>query len=105
MSVVLFLWDQYMIGLDSPGFHDEYLPACTAVFLMLLKDKLKESRSVSRVYYVIRSEFTIKDIETIQLNVFRGPWYALVYDMPKPVLTRLVTGVIHGSHPCMIRTP
>ena len=26
-EVLLFLWDQYIIGLDSPGFAEDYLAA------------------------------------------------------------------------------
>ncbi len=47
MKVALFIWDQYVISLDAPGFHDVYLPVIMAVFLMLLKEKLKECQSVS----------------------------------------------------------
>ena len=47
LPVVCFLWDQYMIGMDSPGFHDDYLPAMMAIYLMLLQDKLRECLTVS----------------------------------------------------------
>lgn len=47
MEVLLYIWDQYIIGLDAPGFHDEYLPAIAAIYLMLVKEKLRGSESVS----------------------------------------------------------
>ena len=47
MEVVLFIWDQYMISLDTAGFHEEYLPVVTAIFLSLLKDAIVECKSVS----------------------------------------------------------
>ena len=55
MNVVLFLWDQYVIGMDSPGFHDDYLSTVTAIFLMLLKDKLVQCNSVSFLNVILLS--------------------------------------------------
>ena len=46
MEVLLFIWDQYMIGLDAPGFHDEFLPIVMAIYLMLVKEKLRGSDTV-----------------------------------------------------------
>lgn len=46
-EVLLYIWDQYIIGLDSPGFTDDYLPAITAVFLKLVADRLKSQKMVS----------------------------------------------------------
>src|SRR6218665_2936720 len=43
---LLYIWDQYVIGLDSPGFIDDYLPAVSAVLLMLLSDRLKGADTV-----------------------------------------------------------
>ena len=49
MDVVLFIWDQYMIGLDVPRFQDEFLPMVTAIFFILLNTAMKECSSVSTV--------------------------------------------------------
>jgi hypothetical protein len=50
MDTLLFVWDQYMIGLDSPGFNVELLAIITAIILGLLKDKFKECQTVSYIY-------------------------------------------------------
>ena len=47
MDTLLYIWDQYMIGLDTPGFNVELLAIVTAIILGLLKDKFKECNSVS----------------------------------------------------------
>jgi hypothetical protein len=46
MDVVLYIWDQYIIGLDAPGFHDEFLPAVMAIYLMLVKENLRGAETV-----------------------------------------------------------
>ena len=51
MDVLLYVWDQYMIGLDAPGFGVEWLAIVTAIILGLLKDKFKECQSVSFIRY------------------------------------------------------
>jgi hypothetical protein len=47
-EVLIFIWDQYIIGLDSAGFTDDYLPAITAVFLKLTVDRLKNQKMVNK---------------------------------------------------------
>ena len=49
MDTLLYVWDQYMIGLDTPGFNVELLAVVTAIILGLLKDKFKECQSVCRI--------------------------------------------------------
>ena len=49
LETVLFIWDQYMLGMNSPGFHEFYVPIVAAVFLMLLKEKLENCENVSNV--------------------------------------------------------
>ena len=63
-----------MLGLNSPGFHEEYIPTMAAVFLMILKEKLESAESVSmpslfcilmsysRIYYL--------DCNSTTLDVF-----------------------------------
>ena len=38
-----------MLGMNSPGFHEFYVPIVAAVFLMLLKEKLENCENVSNV--------------------------------------------------------
>ena len=47
MDTLLYVWDQYVIGLDVPGFGTEWLAAVCATMLGLLQDKLMEAKSVS----------------------------------------------------------
>ena len=47
MDTLLYVWDQYMIGLDTPGFDSEWLAVATTVMLGLLKEKMKDCNSVS----------------------------------------------------------
>ena len=42
MPVALYIWDQYMIGLDVPGYLDIFLPVVMAIHLLLLADKIKD---------------------------------------------------------------
>ena len=46
-DTMLYVWDQYVIGLDVPGFGTEWLAVVCATMLGLLQDKLKEAKSVS----------------------------------------------------------
>ena len=47
MDTLLYIWDQYMIGVDTPGFNNEWLAIATVTLLGLVKEKLKDSTSVS----------------------------------------------------------
>ncbi len=49
LDTALYVWDQYLLGLDTPGFNEEFIPSVTAVYLMLLADKLHSCDSVSSV--------------------------------------------------------
>ena len=51
MDALLYVWDQYMIGLDTPGFNVEWLAIATTVMLGLLKDKMRECNSVSVFHF------------------------------------------------------
>jgi hypothetical protein len=47
MDTLLYVWDQYIIGLDVPGFAPEWLAVVAATMLGLMQDKFKEAKSVS----------------------------------------------------------
>ena len=57
MEVVQYIWDQYVIGLDAPGYHHELLPAVSAVFLLLLSDKLVQCNTVSSLNTYLHTAF------------------------------------------------
>lgn len=45
----MFVWDQYIIGLDVAGYHMDFLPAFTATLLLLLGESIMKCKTVS--YY------------------------------------------------------
>ena len=47
METLLYVWDQYMIGLDTPGFNNEWLAITVTIMLGLLKEKMRDCNSVS----------------------------------------------------------
>lgn len=46
-NTLLYVWDNYIIGLDTPGFSTEWLAIVLVTILALTKDKIKEATSVS----------------------------------------------------------
>lgn len=46
-DTLLYVWDQYIIGLDVAGFGAEWLSAVIAIVLGLQHDKLKGCQTVS----------------------------------------------------------
>ena len=47
-DVLMYVWDQYVIGLDVAGYHMHFLPAFTATVFILLKDDIMACKNVSR---------------------------------------------------------
>lgn len=43
----MYVWDQYVIGLDVAGYHMHFLPAFTATLFILLKDDIMRCKNVS----------------------------------------------------------
>jgi hypothetical protein len=68
LDPLLFVWDQYVISLDVPGYHDELIPIICAIILMLLRDQIMGSKSVTNLKYNILIFFKTKNI----LQVIRG---------------------------------
>lgn len=46
LNTLMYVWDQYVISSDIPGFHDELIPIMAALVLMSLRDELVQTRSV-----------------------------------------------------------
>jgi hypothetical protein len=42
----MFVWDQYTIGSDVPGYHLELLPIIAAIVLMIIREQLMAVVSV-----------------------------------------------------------
>lgn len=47
MDTLLYIWDQYMIGLDTPNFGNELIPVVAVMTIGLLKEKLRKCTDVS----------------------------------------------------------
>ena len=46
----MFVWDQYAISADVPGYHEELVPIIAAIILMILRDQLMAVHTVISVY-------------------------------------------------------
>ena len=55
----MYVWDQYVISADVPGYHEELLPVYAAIILMVIRDQLLVTRSASlcRDYISIQLSF------------------------------------------------
>ena len=47
LSPLMFVWDQYVISGDVPGYHEDLLPIIAAIIFMILRDQLMAVESVS----------------------------------------------------------
>ena len=47
LQTLSFVWDQLVISSDVIGYHDEFIPIITAVILMILRDQLMATKTVS----------------------------------------------------------
>ncbi|XP_076107077.1 uncharacterized protein LOC143075526 isoform X2 [Mytilus galloprovincialis] len=56
MDTLLYIWDQYMIGVDTPGFNNEWLAIVTVTLLGLIKEKLKEATSPAHMEKILKAE-------------------------------------------------
>ncbi|KAH3885194.1 uncharacterized protein LOC127839191 [Dreissena polymorpha] len=69
METLLYVWDQYMIGLDTPGFNVEWLAIVTAIILGLLKDKFKECTTSVQLESMLKNEGPKLTIAQFQYEV------------------------------------
>lgn len=49
LDALMFVWDQYTIGSDVPGYSNELLPVISSIILMILRDQLMTTSSVSLI--------------------------------------------------------
>ncbi|KAI1893539.1 hypothetical protein AGOR_G00124770 [Albula goreensis] len=64
MPSLLYVWDQYIIGLDSPSY--DCLPAFCFAFLLLLKDHLQHCGTSSEMAEVARSQGPTLSVPQLQ---------------------------------------
>jgi hypothetical protein len=73
MNPLMFVWDQYVISSDVPGFHEELIPTVAAIILMALRDQLLQTRSVGDFDDCLRQQASY--IETRQLQTIFNKYF------------------------------
>ncbi|KAK7088108.1 uncharacterized protein [Littorina saxatilis] len=71
METLLYVWDNYVIGLDAPGFSTEWLAVVCATMLGLMQDKLKEAKAPAAMENVIRRESPLLAVPQFQYEIKR----------------------------------
>ncbi|KAL8614021.1 hypothetical protein ACOMHN_023256 [Nucella lapillus] len=71
METLLYVWDNYVIGMDVPGFGTEWLAVVCATMLALLQDKLKEAKSPAAMENILRRESPLLAVPQFQYQVKR----------------------------------
>ena len=46
LNPLMYVWDQYMITIDVPGFHDELIPVFVSIIIMILRDQIMSVKNV-----------------------------------------------------------
>ncbi|XP_052802733.1 uncharacterized protein LOC128232959 isoform X2 [Mya arenaria] len=84
LDTLLYVWDQYMIGLDTPGFNVEWLAIVTAIILGLLKDRFKECSTSVQLESALKNEAPKLTIAQFQYEVkkhhYTDLWSMLMKD-------------------------
>ncbi|XP_041349951.1 LOW QUALITY PROTEIN: uncharacterized protein LOC121369143 [Gigantopelta aegis] len=70
-ETLLFVWDQYVIGLDVAGFSNEWLAVITATIFGLLADKLQDAQSPSALENVLMKECPRLTVSQFQYEIKR----------------------------------
>nr|XP_033777322.1 uncharacterized protein LOC117348864 [Geotrypetes seraphini] len=78
MSTLLYVWDQYIIGLDQPAYN--CLPAISVVFILLLRDHLITCQTTEDVEKVIQTQGPTLSIQQFQ-NVINRHFFTKLYSM------------------------
>lgn len=64
-DTLLYVWDQYILGLNVPGFSAEWLAVVIATVLGLEHDKLKECQSVGLLYVHLSQNIWLQSLAQI----------------------------------------
>ncbi|XP_059163173.1 uncharacterized protein LOC131946430 [Physella acuta] len=70
-ETLLFVWDQYIIGLDVPGFSAEWLSVAIATLLGLEHEKLKDCQSPLAMEAVLNRESPHLTVQQFQYQIKR----------------------------------
>ncbi|XP_078339182.1 uncharacterized protein LOC111132265 isoform X4 [Crassostrea virginica] len=68
-NTLLYVWDNYIIGLDTPGFTTEWLAIVLVTILALTKDKIKEASSAAVLEKMLQTEGCKITVPQIQYEV------------------------------------
>jgi hypothetical protein len=52
LNPLMYVWDQYMITIDVPGFHDELIPVFVSIIIMILRDQIMSVKNVITLRYI-----------------------------------------------------
>lgn len=66
LNTLMFVFDQYVISADVAGYHEELIPIITAIILMILRDQLMSTKSVTKKKFInfFKTNFAFKDWRT-----------------------------------------
>ncbi|XP_055863033.1 uncharacterized protein LOC106072877 [Biomphalaria glabrata] len=70
-DTLLYVWDQYILGLNVPGFSAEWLAVVIATVLGLEHDKLKECQSPLAMETVLNRDSPLLTVQQFQFQVKR----------------------------------
>ncbi len=66
----MFVWDQYVISGDVPGYHEDLLPIIAAIIFMILRDQLMAVESVT-FFFIRETEFFYFLFEIHYMIIFK----------------------------------
>lgn len=67
LEALMFVWDQYVISSDVPGYHDDLIPIICAIILMLLRDQIMACKSVN-IINLLRNLYLFKFYKYINFS-------------------------------------
>ncbi|XP_048751885.1 uncharacterized protein LOC125663636 isoform X2 [Ostrea edulis] len=79
-DTLLYVWDNYIIGLDTPGFSTEWLAIVLVTILGLTKDKIKGATSPVMLEKILKDESCKLTVPQIQYEV-KQYYYKDLYSM------------------------
>ncbi|XP_069082429.1 uncharacterized protein [Pleurodeles waltl] len=100
MKTLLYIWDQYIIGLDQPAYN--CLPAFGLTFIMLLRDHLKGCHSPREAEAALKTHGPVLSIQEFQAVInkhfFRDLYSLLNKEDMSPLIIHDPTQVTQWSH-------
>jgi hypothetical protein len=69
----MFVWDQYTIGADVPGYHLEIMSVMTAIVLMIIRDQLMAAISIREFDECLKNQTCF--IQTRQIQTLLNKYF------------------------------